>query len=183
MKGLDVMKKLLGTSIIAILCIVLVVTPNASFAENQALSIPFLGKRVLINFESRQTQDGEGVNSYLAGAPGGEKIHVDCYEPEGGAAPQIKSVFVNGKKSKKLFVIVAWNVDVSAINTGGNIYQVFVYDESVQCAGKDCVLHSDAELAKRFGVGFDGVREGEPLTYKYKTAAAVKRKLTEWGYR
>jgi hypothetical protein len=88
---------------------------------------------------------------------------------------------VNEKKSRKLFVIVAWRAGDSVLNTG--CYKVFAYDESVQCVGKSCALHPDEDLVKRFGIGFDGVRESELLTYKYKTAAAARRRLMEWGCR
>jgi hypothetical protein len=176
------MQKSLRALVSAVLFFACVSIASPSFAENQTRTIPFLGKYVSINFESRKTQDGEGVDSYITGALGIEKLHVDFYEPEGGAAPRIKSVFVDGAKPKRLFVIVAWSGDNPALDTGGSIYQVFVYDESVERSGTISKLHQDTVLAKRFGAGFDGVREGKPLVYKYKTAAAVKRQLTKWGY-
>jgi hypothetical protein len=150
--------------------------------KRSEFSIPFLGGRISINCESRWTQEGDRIDSYITG-PGWQRIHVDFYEAEGGAPPEIKSVFVSGSKQKKLFVIVAWNGGVSALDTGGSIYQVFAYDELIEQGGAAPSLRRDAELTRRFGIGFDGVREGKHLACKYKTAASVKRQLLEWGYR
>jgi hypothetical protein len=110
-------------------------------------------------------------------------VLVDLYEAEGGVTPEVKSVFVTGENPKKIFSIVAWAADEPSIGTGGNIYQVFAYDERIEKGGVVPKLRQDIELTKRFGVGFDGMREGQSVTYKYKSATAVKRQLLEWGYK
>lgn len=98
-------------------------------------------------------------------------------------APEIKSVFVSGVETKRLFVIVAWNSSATALDAGGGIYQVFVYEESVDKNKGVPALRRDAQLSRRFGIGFDGVREGKRVTYKYKTAASVRRQILDWGFR
>ena len=157
----------------------------SSAAEQQSYRIPFLGGGANIEFHSEQSQDGDGVGVgvYITGVTATGSVFVDFYEAEGGVTPEIKSVFVNGKKPKKLFIIVAWAADSPSIGTGGSIYQVFAYDERIEKRGALPKLRQDTGLTKRFGVGFDGTREGQSVTYKYKNASAVKRQLLEWGYK
>ncbi|TKC78071.1 hypothetical protein FAZ69_32115 [Trinickia terrae] len=170
-------------SILLICSLTLVFTCEVCWAATKSVTISFLGEQVSVNLEPRQSQDGEGVELYLTNTPENQKIYVDFYEPEGGATPEIKSIFVSGKNPKKLFVIVAWNGDDSAIGTGGSIYEVSAYDELIERSETQIRLHQDTTLTKRFGVGFDGVREGKRLRYKYKTASSVRHQLIEWGYR
>ena len=113
----------------------------------------------------------------------GRSIFVAKYEPEGGSTPRIVSIFTNGRYPRKLFVIVAWKSDAPALNTGGSIYQVFAYDELIEVRNGTPHLHEDISLGKRFGIGFDGVREGKSVSYKYKSASAVRRQLSLWNYR
>jgi hypothetical protein len=155
----------------------------SSAAGQQSYRIPFLGDGASIEFRSEQSQDGEGVGAYITRVRAAGSVFVDVYEAEGGVTPEIKSVFVNGKKPKKLFIIVTWAADSPSIGTGGSIYQVFAYDERIEKRGTLLKLQQDTGLTKRFGAGFDGTREGQSVTYKYKNAPAVKRQLLEWGYK
>jgi hypothetical protein len=155
----------------------------SSAVEQQAYRIPFLSGGASIEFRSEQSRDGDGVGAYITGVTATGRVFVDLYEAEGGVTPEIKSVFVNGNRPKKLFIIVAWAADSPSIGTGGSIYQVFAYDERIEQGGPLPKLRQDTGLTKRFGVGFDGTREGQSVTYKYKNASAVKRQLLEWGYK
>jgi hypothetical protein len=155
----------------------------SSAVEQQSYRIPFLGGGASIEFHSEQSHDGDGVEAYVTGVTATGSVFVDLYETEGGVTPEIKSVFVNGKNPKKLFIIVAWAADSPSIGTGGSIYQVFAYDERIEKHGALSKLRQDTGLTKRFGVGFDGTREGQYVTYKYKNASAIKRQLLEWGYK
>ncbi len=67
--------------------------------------------------------------------------------------------------------------------TGGSIYQVFAYNERIEKGGTLPKLRQDIERTKRFGVGFDGTREGQSVTYQYMNTSGVKRQLLEWGYK
>ncbi|MGF6260801.1 hypothetical protein OKW49_001702 [Paraburkholderia youngii] len=87
------------------------------------------------------------------------------------------------KEPRKLFIIVTWAADGPSVGTGGSIYQVFVYDEQIEKVGSLPKLKQDRVLAERFGAGFDGTREGKPVSYKYRNASAVRRQFVEWGYR
>jgi hypothetical protein len=92
-------------------------TSNA--AEQQNYQILFLGGRANIEFRHEETQEGDGIGAYIAGVAATRSVFVDLYEPEGGVTPEIKSVFVNGRNPKKLFVIVAWAADSPSVGTGG----------------------------------------------------------------
>ncbi|SCU73570.1 exported hypothetical protein [Cupriavidus necator] len=157
--------------------------PRICIAQQQSYPIIFMGSKFDIEFETKQVADGEGVEARLLGRGSKRSIFVAIYEPDGGSTPRIVSAFTNGRKLRKLFVIVAWGVDAPALNTGGSIYQVFIYDEKLDVSNGDSHLHEDISLGKRFGIGFDGVREGRKVTYKYKNASAVRRQLILWNYR
>jgi hypothetical protein len=152
-------------------------------AEQQSYRVPFLGGGASVEFRSERSQGGDGVGAYITGMTATGSVFIDFYEAEGGVTPEIKSVFVSGKKPKKLFIIVAWAADSPSIGTGGSIYQVFAYDERIEKRGALRKLRRDTGLIKRFGVGFDGMREGQSVTYKYKNASEVKRQILEWGYK
>jgi len=157
----------------------------ASAAETQSYKITFMDSDVTIGFDKIKTQDGEAIIANITPMTGnvGNKIFVDRYESEGSASPDIKSIFVNGHAPKKLFVIVDWAADDASLNTGGTIYQVYVYDEKIENKENHLQLVPDADLMKRFGLGFDGTREGKNVSYKFKTAPAIKRQLIDWGYK
>ncbi|WP_429443928.1 hypothetical protein [Paraburkholderia sp. 40] len=127
--------------------------------------IPFFSDGTRIEFSSKQSEDGDGVRAYLTGIREAGSIFVDLYEAEGGVTPEIKSVFVTGKNPNKLFIIVAWAADNPSIGAGGSVYQVFVYDERIEQGELLPKLKQDTGLTNRFGVGFDGTRDRQPLTY------------------
>lgn len=168
-----------------VLCLAMFANFGVSAAETTKYKIAFLGGRNTIEFTEIEGQDGEAivVNMFSSKRPNGGKIYVDRYEPEGGSVPNIASVFVNGYAPRKLFVIVDWAADVSSIGTGGTLYQVYVYDEKVENREKLTRLIPDAVLMNRFGVGFDGTREGKRVIYRFKTAKSVKKQLADWGYK
>ncbi|MBB5422293.1 hypothetical protein HDG40_000434 [Paraburkholderia sp. JPY158] len=166
------------------LCLTFFCPSISSAIEQKSYHIPFLGNGTTIEFCAAPSQDGDGVRAYLTGTTETGRIPVDLYEAEGGVSPEIKSAFVSGRRPKKLFIIVTWAADSPSIGTGGSIYQVFVYDEQIEKAGGSLTkLKEDSVLTKRFGVGFDGTREGKRVTYKYRNASAVRRQLVEWGYK
>jgi hypothetical protein len=158
-------------------------TPCICMAQQQSYRVYFMGSKLNIDFETKQGACGDGVEARLSDQRNNQRAFVAKYEPDGGVTPRIVSAFTNGKQPKKLFVIVVWRADSPALNTGGSIYQVFAYDEKIEPSNGDSNLHEDIFLGKRFGIGFDGVREGRRLTYKYKNASAVRRQLSRWNYR
>jgi hypothetical protein len=175
------LKNLVQTFLVSF-SLVVFLSSTSNAAEQQSYRILFLGGEANIEFRPDEAPIEDGVCAYLTGVAKAGNVRVDCYETEGGVAPEIKSVFVSGQNPKRLFVIVAWGFDRPSIDTGGSLYQVFAYDERIEKMGKSPQLHENAELTHRFDVGFDGTREGHSVTYKYKNARAVRRQLLEWGY-
>ncbi|BDB26155.1 hypothetical protein CTP10_R35500 [Cupriavidus sp. P-10] len=149
-------------------------------AELKCCKVIFFGNESCIEYHAYAGPDGDQVALHLLGR---ERINVAVYEPEGGALPRIVSVFTSGKSPKKLFVIVAWRSDNSVLNTGGSVFQVFVYDEKMEYSKGSPSLVEDTLLGNRFGAGFDGIREGKRISYKYKNAESVRRQLVTWKYR
>lgn len=177
------MNQISRATIFNLLLAFILAIPRICVAQKQVYPIVFMGGKLDVEFETKQIADGEGVEARLLDRDNKRSIFVAKYEPDGGSKPRIASIFTNGRKPRKLFVIVAWGVDAPALNTGGSIYQVFVYDEKLDVINGDSHLREDISLGKRFGIGFDGVREGRRVTYKYKNAYAVRHQLILWNYR
>lgn len=158
---------------------------GASATDSQSYQLRFFGESSTISFANVRTQDGNAVEATvrIANKSNSPEISVDRYEPEDGIAPEIKSVFTSGKAPRKLYVIVGWASDDSSIETGGTLYEVYAYDEKTELKNGHIQLIADESLTNRLGVGFDGTREGRHVTYKFKTAPAVKRQLATWGYK
>jgi hypothetical protein len=154
-------------------------------AETTKYQIAFLGGKNTIEFTEVESQDREAIVVTISSSikPSGGKIYVDRYETEGGSIPKIASVFVSGSAPRKLFIIVDWAADAPSIGTGGSLYQVYVYDENIESKDNIKRLIPDLALMKRFGIGLDGTREGQRVTYRFKTARSIKKQLADWGYK
>lgn len=168
--------------LLAILLLTSLSVYATSEVKRESYRIEFLEGKSTIDFQSIDTPNGEGLVSHIT-TTNAKRILVGTYESEGGVTPEVKSVFLAGRAPKRLFLIVRWKADNSAIGTGGSLYQVYVYEEHIDCRNGGKSLQPNIELSHRFGVGFDGVREGEPVSYKYKDAASVRRQLKRWGYK
>ncbi|MCM3607678.1 hypothetical protein [Cupriavidus pauculus] len=143
-------------------------------------SIGFVGPKSVIEYKDAASSR-DGVDMRLI-TDKSDLVMVGHYPPEGASPPAIVSVF-KACAPEKLFVIVSWSADIPALNTGGSIYEVFAYDPQIININGVKSLHSNDSLARKFGVGFDGLREGRKVTYKYKKAAVVKQQLNKWGCR
>ena len=142
--------------------------------------IDFIDPKSMIEYKGAASS-GDGVDMTLITDKSGVVL-VGHYPPEGASPPAIVSVF-KACVPEKLFVIVSWNADIPALNTGGSIYEIFAYDPKiVNIDGVKSLLSNDS-LARKFGVGFDGIREGRKVTYKYKNAGVVKQQLNKWRCR
>lgn len=94
-------------------------------------------------------------------------ITFDSYSYDGSIA-NIESVFWGkGQYKQNLFIIVSWIYDLDGINTVGKYYEVFAYDYY-----KNSIVKS-VEISNFFEGGQDGVANGKPVKYKFKTAGEV----------
>lgn len=142
-------------------------------------AIDFIDKDSVIEY--REVQEKSGVDMKLVTNNSGVII-IGHYDSEGASFPEIVSVF-KACHPEKLFVIISWSADMPELNTGGNIYEVFAYDPKIVRVNGVKSLQSNDSLARKFGIGFDGVREGKYVTYKYKNAGVVKQQLSKWRCR
>jgi hypothetical protein len=171
-------------NIYIVFCLTMLANFGASAAETEKYRIEFLGGATIEFAEVKNLEGGAiEVSLFDFRKSRDGKIFVDVYESEGGSAPKIESVFVSGRAPRKLFVIVDWAADIPSIRTGGTLYQVYVYDEKVEKKENIIRLIPDPVLMRRFGMGFDGTREGQRVVYKFKTAKLIKKQLADWGYK
>ena len=99
---------------------------------------------------------------------------VDEYCQE-GARPQIESVFFSKREHKpQVLILVSWFNNHRAENLMATYYKVYSYIKTGQIFEKDSKIDSDINLS-----GFDGLVDGENVTFKYKNAAEIKRYLLE----
>ncbi|MGD9665032.1 MAG: hypothetical protein AB7U34_07490 [Novosphingobium sp.] len=104
---------------------------------------------------------------------------------EGGRLPVIAALF--GAKLSKglgptLFLVLKWDVELSAIGTSGNLYETVAFglpDASTASGWKE---HVDLEKKIDNLGGFDGTREGKQVNYPYKGKASVLKRLRALGY-
>lgn len=100
---------------------------------------------------------------------------VDGYELAGGA-PHIESLFfheVNGKTNA--IVIMTWDIHHRAEGVMGNIYQVHAYhDEDGELVPNDVFTNSGAMS------GYEGIENGQEITYPLKTSSDVRRYIDEY---
>ncbi|WP_010520802.1 hypothetical protein [Aquimarina agarivorans] len=107
------------------------------------------------------------------------KIKIDTYNPEGNQAI-IKSIFFadsQKSKTKDLVVISSWKQSLKN-TTEGTIYETRFYRK----VNQESKLIYLQEISKHFGTSFDGQREGEKLSAKFKTPSEIKSELKRIGY-
>ncbi|KTC25554.1 hypothetical protein AO391_24980 [Pseudomonas marginalis ICMP 9505] len=107
----------------------------------------------------------------VRGADGGKSRQlVDKYDVA-GSDPKVESIFFYPVKGKmNVLVLVSWELTSRGIGTYGTLYQVYGY-------GKDSANKLSANKSITFDSrlnGIDGYQEGEPQSFKYKNAAAIK---------
>lgn len=115
------------------------VAPSLTLAS-PTLEIGFPVTRSLIQFfyvnELGQEPNIEIYLSHRSG-DGIRTVHLETIEPEGRAA-RIESVFtlnVDGSNEYKLFIIAAWPVRHTSIETYGTYYKVYVYRKTASAGG------------------------------------------------
>lgn len=78
---------------VAMVGIAALVSSGLSSAEDRRFTIPFLGSRVMIKYESRWTGEGEGLDSYIAEAPRAKKFS-SIFMSQNGAWRQRLKVYL-----------------------------------------------------------------------------------------
>ncbi|KFA58289.1 hypothetical protein GAPWKB11_1786 [Gilliamella apicola] len=107
-----------------------------------------------------------------------EKFQViDNYEIE-GSEPQVESLFFNTVlNTRTVFVIISWEINSHGAGTYGKLYQVYAYNKSPNKNNqfiKNMTLYHDRKLT-----GIEGVIDSNISSFKYKTAAEVKKYINK----
>ena len=89
--------------------------------------------------------------------------------------PEIVTVFYT--KSHDVIVLVKWDETFSGAKA--THYKLFAYRYVGDIS--DALFVKMDRLSRQFGEGYDGILNGQRIDYQYKTAAAIRKHLTELG--
>lgn len=101
-------------------------------------------------------------------------------DSQGGQHPVLAEMFLanaDDDPARELVVLAAWEVD-DALGTSGTLYEPWIFDPPAGAGVMQRVVLVDPELS----FGFDGIREGERVTYPYQDAAALRARLQQLGH-
>lgn len=111
---------------------------------------------------------------------GGAYAYVGPIGSQGGQHPMVTEIFManaDADPGQELVVLVAWKIE-SALGTSGTMFEPYVFDAPEDAGVMERVELQDPALS----FGFDGVREGEQVSYPFKDAQAFRTRLRELGY-
>ena len=110
-------------------------------------------------------------------AAGATRAHAGTFGSEGGRHAVAQSIFMadaDADPQQELVVLLGWAVD-NALDTSGTFYAWHVYDIGRAGGQLQRLTLEDEPLVS----GFDGVREGEPVTYPLRDERAFKAYLQD----
>lgn len=146
------------------------------------LEVNFPARHSLIQFFYVQQVDGEepNIEVFLSHRLGGDvkTAHLETIQPQGRAA-EIATVFTldaDGDQRSELFLVAKWPISHSAIRTEGAYYKVYVYKASGGGL-EDAEFVRASDLEDMFGSGFDGIREGESVSFPYKDYHSIRAEV------
>ncbi|MEN1944674.1 hypothetical protein WCE55_12580 [Luteimonas sp. MJ293] len=143
--------------------------------------VAFPERRSLIQvFQVSEREGDANLKVCLSYWAGGEEraTHLETLGPEGRAA-EFASVFTldaDGDGERELFMVAKWPVRHEAIRTSGALYRVYVYRKSVGGTGRIEIRRAD-NIEARLGAGFDGMQEGEQVSFSYKDYESIRNAL------
>lgn len=155
------------------------ITSASAGLATKPLKIDFYRKDSIVLFMDRGVEDDIVIDGYLLipDANTYQTIKLETFPHEGGR-PIIESVFTENTdedKDKELIVLVRWEINHAGIGTDGNYYKAYVFDNSV--INDDSKFNRLDKTEKIIGEGIDGTREGKRVTFKHKTAEAIRKFL------
>ena len=104
-------------------------------------------------------------------------IIVDRYDVE-GSSPEIVTVIF--RKKRYIVILVKWTTSSVASNFEGDFYKCYVYRFVPGTTGQPFVRES--EIMKKLGSGWDGSKDGQPVSFPLKDSASIRKLLTRLGY-
>lgn len=80
---------------------------------------------------------------------------------------------------RKLFIVVAWPIHLSATGTDGAYYKIYVYRKSIVegTEGNEILFARAHNIENTLGSGFDGIREGAAVSFPYKDYLTIRAAL------
>lgn len=154
-------------------------TPSGLSLASPTLEIGFPTQQSLLHFFHVPQDEAEPPNLdvFLTHRTDGglRTAHLQTLGPEGGAA-EIATAFTldgDGDQRPELFLLARWPIRHSGIGVEGTYFQVFVYRK---VAGDDGGVDFERAPAieARFGSGFDGMQEGERVSFPYKDFESIR---------
>lgn len=106
---------------------------------------------------------------------GAEAVPIGTIGAEGSAA-DIVTVFY---RPNEIVVLARWTSGSSAADFQGDFYQVDAF-RLVQ-ANNQTTFRAVPAMTKAFGDGYDGVLNGKRVTFPYKNAASIRKRLAALG--
>ncbi|MEZ0604699.1 hypothetical protein ACAX43_21440 [Paraburkholderia sp. IW21] len=99
---------------------------------------------------------------------------IDRYQVEGGSPQIITTLFLK----RKIFVALAkWPVTSHASDFQGDFYKVYIYKYNRESNTHPFIR--DDKMMDKFGLGWDGVKDGITVTYPFKDAALIRSRLNQ----
>lgn len=117
------------------------------------------------------------VEIYFTNARNERLMFIGTILPEGGL-PVVESVLFRNADAdldREMFVLTKWRISHPGLDTSGNLYRTYVFDQEI--APESGGLKRLTDIEKRLGEGFDGIRNGHEVEFSVKTAKDVARVL------
>ena len=84
------------------------------------------------------------------------------------------------RKKRYIVILVKWTTSSVASNFEGDFYKCYVYRFVPGTTGQPFVRES--EIMKKLGSGWDGSKDGQPVSFPLKDSASIRKLLTRLGY-
>ncbi len=127
---------------------------------------------------SRYGYNPDDINKYQLSlnwqCTGKKPFVIDAYGADNGT-PEVVTVFYT--KNRDVIALLKWQ-DGAKDSTVVR-YKVFAYRYVGDIS--DTAFFRLDRLSERFGEGFDGVVNGKPVEYPFKTASSIRKQLAEFG--
>lgn len=106
---------------------------------------------------------------------GAEAVPIGTIGAEGSGA-DIVTVFY---RPNEIVVLARWTSSSAAADFQGDFYQVDAF--RLELANNQTTFRVVPAISKAFGDGYDGVLNGKRVTFPYKNAASIRKRLVALG--
>ncbi len=157
--------------------------PSGLSVASPTLEVDFPAEGSLLQF-FRVPQEGQeelNIDVFLTYRTTGQvrTSYLETLGPQGGTA-EIATAFAldaDGDQIPELFMVAKWPIRHSGLRTEGTYYRVFAYRRLVSIGG-DLGFERARDIEEHLGSGFDGVREGERVSFPYKDYESIRAAMS-----